>query len=100
MDTNKMRDISRGQFEAWHKRVAAALVAAGEIGAARNMHAFKETMLATWEASRDAVVVDIPTGDQILDTYDPSESNSTFNAEGLREDLADQLKNLGLKVAP
>lgn len=88
MDTNKMRDISREQFEAWHKRETAAFVAAGELEAARHMKAFKQTMLATWEASREAVVVDMP---KIF----PDESVSSVHSKCVRA-----IEAQGLKVKP
>lgn len=50
----------REQFEEWHNRATAELVKAGEIVAARRMQAFKPIMLGAWEASREAVVVELP----------------------------------------
>jgi hypothetical protein len=112
MDTNKMRDTVREQFEAWHKRETAAFVAAGEIGAARHMQVFKETMLATWEASREAVVVELPKVVGFEGAYDSHRHHEFFPSMSDVED-ADEIFGLcrrveakeaieaqGLKVAP
>ena len=60
MDTNKMRDISREQFEAWHRSVVE-----GEpphekynCGDYRNQHVQRYWL--GWQASREAVVVKLP----------------------------------------
>lgn len=59
MSVDKMRE----EFEAWHKKEVASFIAAGEVQAARHMQAYKETMLAVWEASRAALVIQIPDSD-------------------------------------
>jgi hypothetical protein len=59
MSIDKMRE----EFEAWHKKEVASFIAAGEVQAARHMQAFKETMLAVWEASRAALVIELPSPD-------------------------------------
>ncbi|MCO8161049.1 hypothetical protein NJC38_02645 [Pseudomonas sp. 21LCFQ010] len=55
-----MTDTSKIQFEQWHKRETQAFVAAGEVEAAQVMEGFKESMWSVWEASRQAVVVELP----------------------------------------
>lgn len=58
MDTNKMRDICREQFEAYRDKRNAELEAEGHKPGSRwhisNAH------YPTWEASRAAVVVELP----------------------------------------
>jgi hypothetical protein len=56
MSNDKMRE----EFEAWHKTEVANFVAAGQMQAARVLSEFKQTALAIWEASRAAVVVQLP----------------------------------------
>lgn len=60
MDTNKMRDICREQFEAYRDKRNAELEAEGHKPGSRwhisNAH------YPTWEASREAVVVELPQG--------------------------------------
>jgi hypothetical protein len=56
MSNDKMRE----EFEAWHKIEVVNFVAAGQMQAACVLSEFKQTALAIWEASRAAVVVQLP----------------------------------------
>lgn len=55
-----MQMSSREEFEAWHKTEVANFVSAGQMQAARVLTDFKQTALAIWEASRVAVVIELP----------------------------------------
>ncbi len=97
MDTNKMRE----EFIRAYRRL---LIAEGmklqesrfELRDGEFVH--RETAIAwwAWQASRAYAVVAIPSADQLLDIYDGN-TNPTFNADGMREDLVSQLEALGLK---
>lgn len=60
MDTNKMRDISREQFEAWHRSVVEGEPPHEKYnnGDYRNQHV--QRYWIGWQASREAVVVKLP----------------------------------------
>lgn len=60
MDTNKMRDISREQFEAWHRSVVDGEPPHEKYnnGDYRNQHVQRYWL--GWQASRAAVVVEMP----------------------------------------
>lgn len=60
MDTNKMRDISREQFEAWHRSVVEGEPPHEKYnsGDYRNQHVQRYWL--GWQASREAVVVELP----------------------------------------
>lgn len=84
-----MTDTSKIQFDQWHKRETQSFVAAGEVEAAWVMEGFKESMWSVWQASRDAVVVELPgvNGTE----YDPlanadyrEECRTAIEAAGLR----------------
>lgn len=60
MDTNKMRDISREQFEEFFKANVAQLIRCGAVDQARFIETQREMWLLVWEASREAVVVELP----------------------------------------
>ncbi|UXA36835.1 hypothetical protein [Pseudomonas juntendi] len=77
MDTNKMRDLSREQFEAWFE--------------SSGMEKFKETTWASWQASRAAVVVELPEAHMNGSYTDPQ----VLYAEEVRHAIEAQ----GLKVA-
>ncbi|PBJ92002.1 hypothetical protein CMV24_29500 [Pseudomonas plecoglossicida] len=88
MDTNQMRDISREQFEAYRDKRNAELEAEGHKPGSRwhisNAH------YPTWEASRAAVVVELP----MFDDYPASMERD------MRESLRSAVEAQGLKVAP
>lgn len=89
MDTNKMRDISREQFEASavirHKdetwAVEAGLLRRGDDGC--YLIQWLEIEWEVWQASREAVVVELP------DHFRPS-----------REEVIAAIQAQGLKVTP
>ncbi|MEB6589642.1 hypothetical protein MXM82_10930 [Pseudomonas asiatica] len=87
MDTNKMLDISREQFEAWFRKEY-QLEAGDEINFANGG---VRMMLKGWQASREAVVVDLPPRGALAASDSPWE---VFDA--CREAIEVQ----GLKVAP
>lgn len=60
MDTNKMRDISREQFEAWHRSVVDGEPPHEKYnsGDYRNQHVQRYWL--GWQASREAAVVELP----------------------------------------
>lgn len=60
MNTNKMRDISREQFEAWHRSVVDGEPPHEKYsnGDYRNQHVQRYWL--GWQASREAVVVELP----------------------------------------
>ncbi|MEG0969211.1 MAG: hypothetical protein RSG92_27995 [Pseudomonas sp.] len=96
MDTNKMRDISREQFEAWH---ASAVV--GEPphdkysnGDYRNQHVQRYWL--GWQASRTAVVVERP---EKCEFAEPSGEYAKGYRQGIRG-MVDAIEDLGLKVKP
>jgi len=84
MSIEKMRE----EFEAWHKKEVASFIAAGEVQAARHMQAFKETMLAVWEASRAALVIDLPdylyTEKLGFSAYDANSVDRAIEAAGVK----------------
>ncbi|KQQ62953.1 hypothetical protein ASF66_00950 [Pseudomonas sp. Leaf129] len=94
MGNDKMRE----EFESWHKTEVANFVAAGQMQAARVLSEFKQTALAIWEASRAAVVVELPAVREIQygrcgNEYD---SGVNFGVELCRE----AIEAAGLQVKP
>ncbi|GLO24401.1 hypothetical protein [Pseudomonas putida] len=80
MDTNKMRDISRDQFEAWIRKEY-QLDASDDINFANGE---VRMMLKGWQASREAVAVEI---EQIR-------SEAKRQEDGLKEMLRRQNKQI------
>ncbi|MHA7114656.1 hypothetical protein ACX0KM_10840 [Pseudomonas promysalinigenes] len=58
MDTNKMRDISREQFEAWARDENKWLIDRDSFG--NYIYGFVRDSWNSWQASREAVVVELP----------------------------------------
>lgn len=91
MDTNKMRDISREQFEKFALSAEGGLfaghLAKGEDGEYLNYAA--QCYWLFWQASREAVVVDLP--DVCECCYTAPEAAAAF---------IEAIEALGLKVAP
>ncbi|MBR7519904.1 hypothetical protein [Pseudomonas juntendi] len=79
MDTNKMRDISREQFEAWFE--------------SSGMEKFNETAWASWQASRAAVVVELPSA---IESPPYACFQSGWN--DMRGEAVDAIEAQGLKV--
>lgn len=59
MDTNKMRDLSREQFEAEFNRQFPTTYAAAKAGESK-AHGDMSVAWWGWQASREAVVVELP----------------------------------------
>ncbi|WKL65490.1 hypothetical protein Q1Z72_19575 [Pseudomonas qingdaonensis] len=88
MDTNKMRDISREQFETFALSAEGGLFAGhltkGEDGEYLNYAA--QCYWLFWQASREAVVVHLPqpfVGDDFT-MYDGKEICAAIEAQGLK----------------
>jgi hypothetical protein len=100
MSIEKMRE----EFEAWHKKEVASFIAAGEVHAARHMQAFKETMLAVWEASRAALVIELPPKPLVPDdpeeAIDDSHMDAYHSAVGMRHACLKFIEAAGVKVKP
>lgn len=92
MDTNKMRDINREQFEAWHRSVVDGEPPHEKYsnGDYRNQHVQRYWL--GWKASREAVVVELPGAEG----YGFSEDA----AQAMRDECANAIEAQGLKVAP
>lgn len=90
MDTNKMRDLSREQFEAWHRSVVEGEPTHEKYnsGDYRNQHVQRYWL--GWQASREAVVVELPK----FEDYPASMERD------MRESLRSAIQAQGLKVAP
>lgn len=92
MDTNKMRDISREQFEKFALSSEGGLfpghLAKGEDGEYLNYAA--QCYWLFWQASREAVVVELPK----FDEYPASMERD------MRESLRSAIEAQGLRVAP
>lgn len=85
MDTNKMRDISREQFEQWWANQLWAECYAD----------VKEQMFASWKASREAVAVELPNADGL--------NREHMLVQGFLEGIAHTraaIEATGLRVAP
>lgn len=95
MDTNKMRDICREQFEAWHRSVVDGEPPHEKYsnGDYRNQHVQRYWL--GWQASREAVVVELPAELPTVPWNDPANSWT----DALRKSRA-AIEAQGLKVAP
>jgi len=97
MDTNKMRDICREQFEAYRDKRNAELEAEGHKPGSRwhisNAH------YPTWEASREAVVVELPSEDTCRTSTSKEEAVQEAYNHALGE-CRTAIEAQGLKVAP
>lgn len=84
METNKMRDISREQFESW------ALSEGLSLNTRYGTYFHESTQKAwlSWQVSREAVVVELPGPNEVHDSGD-------YCAEAI-----DAIEAQGLKVAP
>lgn len=94
MDTNKMRDISREQFEAWVKTkwpdtyMERIPFGQGRALEGNYWEVNVQMLWSSWKASRDAVAVDLP---DYLDTdrlgfpaYDAAKVDLAIEAQGLK----------------
>ncbi|MCE0989335.1 hypothetical protein [Pseudomonas alloputida] len=96
MDTNKMRDAVREQFEEFFKANVAQLIRCGAVDRARFIETQREMWLLVWEASRESVVVELP--DVAHEIDESVEIAYGFNCalKTIRAGIEAQ----GLKVAP
>ncbi|MGE8323983.1 MAG: hypothetical protein ACN6OX_12990 [Pseudomonas sp.] len=111
MDTNKMRDISREQFEAVFSEKYPMIFAAAKAGESE-AHGAVSIAWWGWQASREAVVVELPKVVGFEGAYDshrhhefvPSMSDVEDADEifGLcrRVEAKEAIEAQGLKVAP
>lgn len=90
MDTNKMRDISREQFEAVFNEKYPLTFAAAKAGESE-AHGAVSIAWWGWQASREAVVVDLP-GKPCYRGYAAYDDAMT--------DAAKAIEAQGLKVSP
>jgi len=86
MDTNKMRDISREQFEAWLRKEY-QLEASDDINFSNGE---VRMMLKGWQASREALVVELPK----FDEYPASMERD------MQQSLRAAIEAQGLEVTP
>lgn len=97
MDTNKMRDISREQFEAWHRSVVEGEPPHEKYnsGDYRNQHVQRYWL--GWQASREAVVVELP-----VQTNPRPEGEASWHSIRNESIAACRraIEAAGLKVAP
>ncbi|MDY7073505.1 hypothetical protein ACF8Q9_22300 [Pseudomonas sp. TYF_15] len=97
MDTNKMRDISREQFEKFALSAEGGLfaghLAKGEDGEYLNYAA--QCYWLFWQASRAAVVVELPSA---IESPPYACFQSGWN--DMRGEAVDAIEAQGLKVAP
>ncbi len=95
MDTNKIRDISREQFEAYRDKRNAELEAEGHKPGSRwhisNAH------YPAWQASREAVVVELPELRSVHDRDCWSRTNGLGFNNALKE-ARQVIEAQGLKV--
>jgi len=98
MDTNKMRDISREQFEqrypvpegaCWNAEQARYVLFHLKLCTVAKYERFVENWVC-WQASREAVVVELPK----FDDYPASMERD------MRESLRSSIEAQGMKVAP
>lgn len=100
MDTNKMRDISREQFEEVFQAKFPCIYAAAKAGESK-AHGDMSVAWWGWQASREAVVVELPARKGI-DHY-CYDQGANCNAEGHNQCLvqvAAAIEAQGLKVKP
>lgn len=101
MDTNKMRDICREQFEAWHRSVVDGEPPHEKYnnGDYRNQHVQRYWL--GWQASREAVAVELPNraAEAYREEFDDVEGGS-FNEAAYIRDVRKAIEAQGLKVAP
>ena len=89
MDTNKMRDISREQFEEVFQAKFPCIYAAAKAGESK-AHGDMSVAWWGWQASREAVVIELPCDRSFSASDDP-----WF----VREQCKGAIEDQGLKVA-
>lgn len=90
MDTNKMRDISQAQFEAWHRSVVEGNPPHEKYSDGSYVNPHVNRYWTGWQASREAVVVELPR----FDDYPASMERD------MRESLRAAIEAQGLRVTP
>lgn len=95
MDTNKMRDISREQFEAFYAEYEKKREANGWMPLETHVVVH---MRNAWVASREAVVVELPSGSSLLGRMYGPEGGGIPLIE--RREAVAAVEAQGLKVAP
>lgn len=95
MDTNKMRELSREQFEDWADKnwpgAKRQQLERDEFGAYKNP--IYRDFWTGWQASREAVVVELPQTEYFGDSWSGGWAIT-------RENVVDAIEAQGLKVAP
>lgn len=99
MDANKMRDISREQFEAVFSEKYPLIFAAAKSGDSK-AHGDMSIAWWGWQASREAVVVHMPNraSDAYREHFDDVEGGS-FHEAAYISDVRKAIEAQGLKVA-
>jgi len=98
MDTNQMRDISREQFEAWARDENKWLIDRDSFG--NYIYGFVRDSWNSWQASREAVVVEMPRDiDQFADD-DPGRRAFSLHTNTAYRECRRAIEAQGLKVAP
>lgn len=103
MDTNKMRDISREQFQKWHSTKHGWPTSNYEFYWNDNYYEDEDFQLAwdAWQASREAVVVELPPK---ISAHNTSESGwvrpEAEHYDEAIDDCREAIEFQGLKVTP
>lgn len=93
MDTNKMRDISREQFEAWYlEKHCGGIDRVKTCSNAPDTYYYTDTQTkwVAWQASREAVAVELPSFEGYKDHI----------VRELQAAFSGAIERQGLKVAP
>lgn len=98
MDTNKMRDISREHFEAVFNEKYPLTFAAAKSGESE-AHGAASIAWWGWQASREAVVVELPSEDTCRTSTSKEEAVQEAYNHALGE-CRSAIEAQGLKVAP
>lgn len=96
METNKMRDISREQFEAWYlERHCGGADRIKTCSNAHDIYYYTDTQAkwVAWQASREAMVVKLPETEYFGDSWSGGWAIT-------RDNIVDALEEQGMKVAP
>ena len=99
-----MTDKMREEFEAWHERTLALLAGTKQHAAARKMRNHKDLALLAWQASHEALVIELPpeptVPDEPEEAIDDSFMDGYYAAQGMRNACAQLITAAGLKVKP
>ena len=106
MDTNKMRDISREQFEGWYlEKHCGGIDRVKTCSNARDTYYYTDTQTkwVAWQASREAVVVELPALAEPFESELSAAPIYTFQGEGRNAAIAEcreAIEAQDLRVAP